>query len=227
MLTDVLLIKVTRRFVGGAGTGRAAWERMLAISYIRYFCFMSLTNKFCTIHKHLSTRTIIHEREKAVVFAAVKFVMVSKRQLFVKEWNRKCCRHVCCGNKEPVECKVMQQQPHTTSRWKNYTSPLELNEEVRSVSEGIICIASSSTLHLKPRKPKKHFIHNPQLPHLSTKCKAAWRKWCDMLLIDGNITRPIDRIFRRGVTWVSDVYVCMHKHARLEGSRGMLPQENF
>ena len=79
MLTDVLLIKVTRRVVGGAGTGRAAWERMLAISYIRYFCFMSLTNKFCTIHKHLSTRTIIHEREKAVVFAAVKFVMVSKR----------------------------------------------------------------------------------------------------------------------------------------------------
>ena len=50
MVTDVLLIKVTCRFVGGAGTGRAAWERMLAISYRRYF----------------------------FAFAAVKFMMVSK-----------------------------------------------------------------------------------------------------------------------------------------------------
>ena len=39
--------------------------------------------------------------------------------------------------------------------------------------------------------------------------------------------RPVARIFRRGVTWVSDVYVCMHKHARLGGSGGMLPHENF
>ena len=28
-----------------------------------------------------------------------------------------------------------------------------------------------------------------------------------------------------GVTWVSDVYVYMHKHARLGGSGGMPPQE--
>ena len=40
--------------------------------------------------------------------------------------------------------------------------------------------------------------------------------------------RPVARTFRRGVTRVSDVYVCMtHKHARLEGSEVMLPQENF
>ena len=31
--------------------------------------------------------------------------------------------------------------------------------------------------------------------------------------------------FRRGVTCVSDVNVCMHKHARLEGSGGMLAQK--
>ena len=30
-----------------------------------------------------------------------------------------------------------------------------------------------------------------------------------------NIVRPVARIFRRGVTWVCDVYICMHKHARL------------
>ena len=59
---------------------------------------------------------------------------------------------------------------------KNYTSPLELNEEVRSVSESI---ASSSIPHFKPRKPKTRFIHDPQLQHLSTKCKVAWRKWCE------------------------------------------------
>ena len=56
-----------------------------------------------------------------------------------------------------------------------YTSPLELNEEVRSVSESIISIASSSIPHFKPRKP----IHDTQLQHLSTKCKVAWRKWCE------------------------------------------------
>ena len=48
-----------------------------------------------------------------------------------------------------------------------------------------------------------------------------------------NVYRPVARIFRRGVTWVYDVYVCMHEqstnhmhtHARLEGFGGMLPQE--
>ena len=39
--------------------------------------------------------------------------------------------------------------------------------------------------------------------------------------------QAIARIFTRGVTWMSDVYVYMHKHARLGGSRGMLPQEIF
>ena len=35
------------------------------------------------------------------------------------------------------------------------------------------------------------------------------------------------RIFRRGVTCVSGVNVYMHKHARLGGSVGMLPQKIF
>ena len=42
-----------------------------------------------------------------------------------------------------------------------------------------------------------------------------------------NVYRPVAWIFRRGVTRVYDVYVCMHKHARLGGSGGMLPQEIF
>ena len=37
--------------------------------------------------------------------------------------------------------------------------------------------------------------------------------------------RPVTRIFRMGVTWMFDLYVCMHKHERLVGSGGMLPQE--
>ena len=52
MVTDVLLIKVTRRLVGGAGTGRTVWVQTLAISYIYHVLF--------------------------VAFAAVKFMMVSK-----------------------------------------------------------------------------------------------------------------------------------------------------
>ena len=39
-----------------------------------------------------------------------------------------------------------------------------------------------------------------------------------MRMIFFNYARPVARIFRRGVT-------CMHKHARLGGSGGMLPQE--
>ena len=45
---------------------------------------------------------------------------------------------------------------------------------------------------------------------------------------DDKITYPfrprIARIFRRGVTCVSVVNVCMHKHARLGGSGGHAPQ---
>ena len=40
-------------------------------------------------------------------------------------------------------------------------------------------------------------------------------------------SRPVARIFRRGVTCVSDVNVYMHKHARLGGSGGMLSQKIF
>ena len=43
----------------------------------------------------------------------------------------------------------------------------------------------------------------------------------------GTGLRPVARIFERGVTWVSDVYVCMYNHARQGGSGGMLPQEIF
>ena len=35
--------------------------------------------------------------------------------------------------------------------------------------------------------------------------------------------RPVARIFRRGVTWMCNLY----KHTRLGGSGGMLPQEIF
>ena len=44
-------------------------------------------------------------------------------------------------------------------------------------------------------------------------------------LVMHNLSRPIARIFRREITWVCDVYVYMHKHERLGGSGGMLPQE--
>ena len=37
------------------------------------------------------------------------------------------------------------------------------------------------------------------------------------------VSRPIGRIFRRGVTWMSN----LHKHTRLGGSGGMLPHEIF
>ena len=38
-----------------------------------------------------------------------------------------------------------------------------------------------------------------------------------------HVGRPVARIFRRGVTWMSN----LHKHARLAGSGGMLPKEIF
>ena len=37
------------------------------------------------------------------------------------------------------------------------------------------------------------------------------------------VTRPVARIFRRGVIWMSNLY----KHTRLGGCGGMLPQEIF
>ena len=40
-------------------------------------------------------------------------------------------------------------------------------------------------------------------------------------------SRLTARIFRRGVTWIGDVYVYMHKHERPGGSGGMLPQETL
>ena len=41
--------------------------------------------------------------------------------------------------------------------------------------------------------------------------------------------RPVARIFRRGVTWASNVYVCMHKHGRVvtRGIWGHAPPGNF
>ena len=38
MVTDVLLMKVTRRFVGGAGTGRAACERENVVFLLNVLC---------------------------------------------------------------------------------------------------------------------------------------------------------------------------------------------
>ena len=39
--------------------------------------------------------------------------------------------------------------------------------------------------------------------------------------------RPVARIFRRGVTWMCDVYVYMHKHERLGGVGARSPKVIF
>ena len=46
---------------------------------------------------------------------------------------------------------------------------------------------------------------------------------------EGNyiLGKPVARIFARGVTRVSDVYLCMYNDAKVGGSGGMLPQEIF
>ena len=39
--------------------------------------------------------------------------------------------------------------------------------------------------------------------------------------------RPVAGIFKRGATCVSDVNICMHKHARLGESGSILSQGNY
>ena len=39
------------------------------------------------------------------------------------------------------------------------------------------------------------------------------------------LVRPVATIFRRVVTWMCDVYICVYKYASLGGSGGMLPQK--
>ena len=39
--------------------------------------------------------------------------------------------------------------------------------------------------------------------------------------------RPVARICSRGVTWKCDLYVCLHKHARLGGSGGSLASQTL
>ena len=51
--------------------------------------------------------------------------------------------------------------------------------------------------------------------------------FCTKLSHFSTYTRPVARICRRGVTWMLDVYVHIHKHARLGGSGGMSPQKIF
>ena len=42
------------------------------------------------------------------------------------------------------------------------------------------------------------------------------------------LVRPAATIFRRVVTWMCDVYICVYyKYASLGGSGGMLPQKKF
>ena len=48
--------------------------------------------------------------------------------------------------------------------------------------------------------------------------------WCYLIKYDATTFRAVARIFRRGVT---DLFVCVHKHAKVGGSGGMLPQEIF
>ena len=47
------------------------------------------------------------------------------------------------------------------------------------MSEQICHTASNAIPQFRPRKRRKHFIRNPELKELSTKCKNAWRKWCE------------------------------------------------
>ena len=76
----------------------------------------------------------------------------------------------------------------------------------------------------------KHIIISSQILTISPAREAniathAWTKlytdelnfWC--------LCRPVARIYRQGVTCVSDVDGYMDKHARVGGSGGMLPQE--
>ena len=62
---------------------------------------------------------------------------------------------------------------------KTYTSPSELEEEINSVATNILQSASTTIPQFKPRKPRKRFTNNPELKYLSSKCKEAWKKWCD------------------------------------------------
>ena len=63
---------------------------------------------------------------------------------------------------------------------KTYNSPSEVGEELSFVSSHLSMAASSLIPRVKTRpRNKKHFSSNPQLRELSSKCKAAWRKWRD------------------------------------------------
>ena len=44
-----------------------------------------------------------------------------------------------------------------------------------------------------------------------------------IIQISRKLYKPVARIFRKGVTWMCN----LHKHTRLGGSGGMLPQEIF
>ena len=57
-----------------------------------------------------------------------------------------------------------------------------------------------------------------QFTHSTSKLDYSdWYKIDAKNLILQISTRPIARISRRGVTWMSKVYVCMHNYVRLEG----------
>ena len=68
------------------------------------------------------------------------------------------------------------------------------------------------------------------LPHHSSEysCSSLLKiVTCQYFLVVIIFNRPIARVFRREVTWVSDVHVWMYKHARLGGCRGMFPLEIY
>ena len=44
---------------------------------------------------------------------------------------------------------------------------------------------------------------------------------------EARASRPIARTYRRGVTWMSDMYVHMHKDARLGGLGACSPRKLF
>ena len=63
---------------------------------------------------------------------------------------------------------------------KSYTSPAEVEDVLNLVSTNLSMAASSLITQgrTKPRR-KKRFSNDPELKQLSSKCKAAWRKWRD------------------------------------------------
>ena len=61
---------------------------------------------------------------------------------------------------------------------RTYNSTAEIDQEVHLVSEQILRVASLLIPTIKQKRLKKRFSNNSDLRSLSSRCKAAWSKWC-------------------------------------------------